>query len=271
MPYLTDSHTHSILSMDGHVPLFEMAESACLNGLSALTVTDHFDMLNDNGQRVLTYDWSAPLAQFAETQPKFRGKLRLGLGIELGSAHVSPDHARKVIADAGAGLDQVIGSIHNYREENGGGEYYYSCFSSLPVCHAALDDYLTSMEDLVALPDCYDVLGHIIYPLRYMRRDGHDIDLLDHYRERLAEILRKVILTGRSIEVNTCRGRNIEDWRGILQLYRDLGGTLVTLGSDAHYPWHVGKGLRAACELLQQCGFDRLTLYTRRQAELIQI
>ncbi len=269
--FLTDLHTHTVLSMDGHVPLAEMASAAVQAGVSALTVTDHYDMLNTDGRRVLTYDWTAGLAQFIETLPLFQDKLNLYLGIELGSAHVSPEHARLVIAGAGASLDQVIGSIHNFREEHGGGEYYFGDFHALEVCHAALDDYLTSMEELVALPDCYDVLGHIIYPLRYMHRDGHDIALLDHYKDRVAEILRTVISTGHSIEVNTCRGNTVEDWRDILKLYRDLGGTLVTTGSDAHYPQDVGKGLTEACLLLQECGFRHLTVYNRRQAELIEI
>lgn len=269
--YLTDLHTHTILSMDGHVPLSEMAQAAAETGLNALAVTDHYDMLNTDGQRVLTYDWAPGLAQFAEILPLFQDKLNLHLGIELGSAHVSPEHARLVIAGAGEGLDIVIGSIHNFREEHGGGEYFFADFHKLEACHAALDDYLTSMEELVHLPDCYDVLAHIIYPLRYMHRDGHEIVLLDHYKDRVAEILRAVIATGRSIEVNTCRGNTVEDWRDILLLYRDLGGTLVTTGSDAHLPEDVGKGLRDACALLQACGFDHLTVYNRRQAELIAI
>lgn len=268
---LTDLHTHTILSPDGHAPLSEMAQAAVDNGLSVLAVTDHYDMLNEDGRRVLTYDWAPSLAQYAETLPHFQDKLRLRLGVELGSAHISPEHARAVIAGAGEELDQVIGSIHNFREEHGGGEYFFADFHELSACHAALDDYFTSMEELTALPDCYDILGHIIYPTRYMHRDGHDIPIPGQYKDRLAEILRTVIQTGRSIEVNTCRGRTVEDWQAILLLYRDLGGTLVTVGSDAHYPNDVGKGLKEACALLQVCGFPHLTVYNRRQAELVKI
>ncbi len=269
--HLTDLHTHTILSPDGHAPLSEMAQAAADHGISVLAVTDHYDLLNSKGQRVLTYDWAPSLTQYAETLPQFHGKLNLRLGIELGSAPVSPEHARAVIAGAGEGLDQVIGSIHNFREEHGGGEYFFADFHELSACHAALDDYFTSMEELVSMPDCYDILGHIIYPTRYMHRDGHDIVLLNHYKDRLAEILRTVIKTGRSVEVNTCRGHTVEDWREILLLYRDLGGTLVTIGSDAHYPKDVGKGLKESCALLQACGFQHLTVYNRRQAELVKI
>lgn len=264
--YLTDLHTHSILSMDGHAPLSEMAQAAVDAGLSALTVTDHYDMLTEDGKRNLTYDWAPVLAQFAQTVPQFEGRLTLHQGIELGEVHVSPEHARAVLAQAGDALDMVIGSIHNYREEHGGGEYYYVRFDTPEVCHAVLDDYFTSMEELVALPDCYDVLGHIIYPLRYMHRDGQEISLAP-YRDRIAAILRTVIDTGHAIEVNTCRGNTVEDWRDILELYRDLGGKIVTTGSDAHFPADVGKGIRESCALLRECGFDRIAVYARRKPE----
>jgi len=268
--YLADLHTHSILSMDGKVPLSAMAQAAVDGGLSAMTLTDHYDMLTGDGQRDLTYDWPPALAQFSETYPLFAGKLRLGLGIELGEAFISPPHARAVIAQAGDALDMVIGSIHNYREEHGGKEYYQAKFRTTDDCHFALDDYFTSMEETVSTPDCYDVLGHINYPLRYMHRDGHDISLRPYW-DRLAEILRTVISTGRAMEVNTCRGNTVEDWREILKLYKDLGGTLITTGSDAHLPADMGKGISDAYALIQACGFDRIAVYTRRIPELIKL
>lgn len=60
----------------------------------------------------------------------------------------------------------------------------------------------------------------------------------------------------------------MEDWREILTLYRDLGGEIVTTGSDAHLPADVGKGIPDACALLQECGFDRIAVYSHRKPEL---
>ena len=268
--YLTDLHTHSILSPDGHAPLAEMAGAAVKAGLSALCVTDHCDLLTGDGKRALTYDWTPGLAQFSETAPQFADKLTLCLGLELGEAYVSPSHARAILTAARDKLDFVIGSIHNDREENGGGEYYYMKFSTPDLCYAALDGYFTSMEELAALPDCYDVLGHIIYPLRYMERDGQDISLA-RFRDRLAGILRTVIDSGKGIEVNTNRGKTIAPWREILTLYRDLGGEIVTVGTDAHVPEHAGLGVTEACSLLRTCGFDRIAVYNRRTPEFYLI
>ena len=46
---------------------------------------------------------------------------------------------------------------------------------------------------------------------------------------------------------------------------RDCGGELVTVGSDAHTPADVGKGVRAACALLRECGFRRVCTYEKHQ------
>ena len=113
--YLTDLHTHSILSMDGNVPLSEMARSAVNAGLSMLAVTDHHDMLTEDGQRNLTYDWAPALAQFAGTVPQFEGKLDLRLGLELGSVR-EPMPALaceddKIVAQAQAMIEAAIAKL----------------------------------------------------------------------------------------------------------------------------------------------------------------
>lgn len=267
--YLTDLHTHSRLSMDGQAPLEEMAQAAIQAGLRAFTITDHCDLLDGDGRRCLTYDWAPALEQFEQARQAFP-QLRLGLGLELGGAAVSPDHARAILAGAGAQLDFVIGSIHNYRECRGGGDFYYTHFTSPQLCHDALDDYFTSMEQLVGLEDCYDVLGHIIYPLRYMERDGQHITLEGYY-PRIEAILRTAIALGKGMEVNTCRGRTVAEWRPLLERYKALGGTILTVGSDAHRPGDVGKGVRQAVELIRDCGFTQITVYEGRKPSFIEI
>ena len=269
--FLTDLHTHSVLSMDGHAPLREMARAAVDAGLRALCITDHCDLLDAVGERKLTYDWAPALRQYAETAPEFAGRLELRLGIELGGAFAAPEHARAILAGAGPELDFVIGSIHTYSEGHGGGDFYFVHYDAPEICYDALDDYFSSMAVLAEQADCYDVLGHIIYPLRYMAdRDGQPVTL-ERYRDRIAAILRTVIAQDRGIEVNTCRGRTVEPWRDVLTLYKDLGGKLVTVGSDAHLPGDVGKGIAESCALLRAVGFSRVAVYRKRRPALIEL
>ena len=244
-----------------------MVAAAQAAGLSELCVTDHCDLLTEDGARRLEYDWGPSLAQFSAGSFSDSG-FTLRLGIELGSATVSPEAAGRILDRPE--LDFVIGSLHNHTEAAGGGDYFYRNYATPQICHAALDDYFTGMEALVRLPECYDVLGHIIYPLRYMRRDGQDISLAG-YTDRMRDIFRQAAERGRGIEVNTWCGRSVEEWRPILALYREAGGEIVTTGSDAHSPENVGKGLADACALLRESGFRYLTTYKGRKPSFVKL
>ena len=164
-------------------------------------------------------------------------------------------------------LDFVIGSLHSQSAAAGGRGIF-------TVARAAtrreegislLDDYMDMLEELVQT-DGYDVLGHVIYPLRYLPPE-FQLDL-HPWRDRLAEVFRTVIRRGKGIECNTSAGTTVEQWRDVLTLYRDLGGEVLTLGSDAHTPDGVGGGCREACDLLRAVGFSYLTTYEKRRPEL---
>jgi histidinol-phosphatase (PHP family) len=202
------------------------------------------------------------LAQYRAAKALEDGDFRLRLGLELGGAQVSPDHARTILA--GAELDFVIGSIHNKSEALGGGDLYYVHYDTPALCHEMLADYFDSLLAVARL-GLYDSLGHIIYPLRYMNlRDGQAVTLDPHWPV-IREILTAVLDLDKSIELNTYCGRTVADWRETLALYRSMGGQRVTLGSDAHRPEHMGKGIRAGCQLLRELGFSYLTTYEKRQ------
>ena len=66
-------------------------------------------------------------------------------------------------------------------------------------------------------------------------------------------------------EVNTNRGRTPlpdEKW---LRLYADMGGEIVTLGTDAHSAGFVGCAIRERQELLRRCGLRRFCTFEKRR------
>jgi len=266
--YLTDSHAHSRVSPDGFVPMTEMARAALAAGMAALTLTDHCDLLaTDGSARTLQYDWTPVLAEREAMLARYGTRLDLPLGVELGMAQIDPPAARRILAQPG--LDFVIGSIHNRSEAAGGGEFYYGTYHDPALCHATLDDYFTSMEALAPL-DVYDVLGHINYPLRYMERDGQTMSLAP-YHARIRAILRTVAEHGRGIELNTFRGKGVAPWRALLALYKEVGGEIITVGSDAHRPESVGGGVAEAYALLEDLGFRYVAVYHDRTPEFYKL
>jgi len=263
--YYTDYHTHTILSPDGHAPLEDMAAAAVEAGLSELCVTDHYDRILEHGGFAPDYDWGPALEQFRAARARFGGRLVLRLGVEYGSAPFDPDYARRMLALPE--LDFVIGSLHNMSPQRGGEDFYFLTYDRPETCYAALDDYFASMAQLAELPQTFDVLGHVIYPLRYMPETVS----LERYTEQIDAILKRVAESGRGMEVNTYCGKTIAPWAPILERFRAHGGELVTIGSDAHFPERVGLGVPAACDLLKVCGFRYVAVYEKHRPKLMAL
>lgn len=266
--YLADSHTHSCCSPDSMAPLMQMARAAHEAEVRELYTTDHFDFLDIDGKTVLSFDWRAILKQYETTLSSLDFDLKLRLGIEMGSPQFFPEEAGRIVDEAP--LDFVLGSVHNMSPEQGGTDFYFMKFDTEADCHRALEDYVTSLEKLAGLT-CYDSMAHIIYPLRYMKFDDMEDYFFDHYQERLADIFKTLAQTGHALELNTNRGRDVESWRDLMGLYRRCGGELVTLGSDAHVPEHVGLGLPHAQSLLKDLGFRYFTVYQQRKPQFIKL
>ena len=150
--------------------------------------------------------------------------------------------------------DFVIGSIHQLSDAYGCQDLAYAASADPEEARRQITDYL----ELVlrqAKWGKFSVQGHLTLPLRYIneRRGGHMT--FDGFEAEVEEIYRTLIANGCGIEVNTNRGKDPlpdEKW---LRLYRECGGEIITLGSDAHRAEHVGCCIRERQELLRECGF----------------
>ena len=89
------------------------------------------------------------------------------------------------------------------------------------------------------------------------------------FREILDEILKTLVDKQIALECNTAGFKyglgHPNPTEEILRRYRELGGELLTLGSDAHQPKHLAYDFARAGELLKTCGFQYYTVYKKRQ------
>ena len=264
--YLCDVHTHTKISPDSHAPLADMTAAAVSAGLRELCVTDHCDLLDLDGTPLTTFDWPAAKEQYRTVKTALGDRLTLRLGIELGSAPYDPDTARAILAGGGDGLDFVLGSLHNWIGAEGSVDLCRSRFSGDPaLARRAVANALDHTWLLVTkYPDCYDSLAHINYPVRYIRRDGIDLSFAD-WEDRVRAIFTEIAKTDHALEVNTRRGIDLDIWPPLLRWFKECGGELVTVGSDAHRPGDVAKGIPEALELLNAAGFRHVTTFTERK------
>ena len=260
--YLSDYHFHTLCSSDSPAPLARQAKAAMAAGVQEICVTDHWNLLDQQGNRLPTvYDWGPSLAQWRKLRSRWPGRLELRLGVEVGNGVLDP-----AAVDASLELpelDFVIGSLHSQSAAAGGRGIFTVARESTKKEDgiAILDDYMDTLEELVGTRG-WDVLGHVIYPLRYIPAE-YELDFRP-WRDRLAELFRRVIAQGRGIEFNTSAGATVGQWREVLALYRDLGGEVLTLGSDAHQPQFMAAAFPEALALIRETGFRWLCVYRQR-------
>lgn len=261
--FYADQHMHSSVSFDCHTSRTDMAEAAVKAGLSALCFTDHYDVIDESGQFHPTYDWMPARRQQAEARTAYGDQLILGYGVEVGNAPANFSAAEAVMAEPD--LDLVIASIHNGSDAVERVDYYCVDYHTPALCYRHLDDYLQSLLRLAQWGK-FDVLGHLPYPLRYMRDRDHQSVTLDRYGEIIREILRCTIQAGRGIELNTClyHPASAADYAAILKAFHELGGEIVTVGADAHHPGNIGYALADGYQLLSACGFRYVTHFVGR-------
>ena len=84
--YLSDYHFHTRCSPDSAAPLAQQAKAALAAGVREICVTDHWNLLDQQGNRLPTvYDWRRPLDQWKRVRHRWPGELELRLGVEVGS------------------------------------------------------------------------------------------------------------------------------------------------------------------------------------------
>lgn len=271
MPYF-DQHIHSLCSPDSSAPLRAMAEAARDHGMSLVCFTDHVDLdIARTGRH--DPDWLEPWPRMVAETAALRADPPPGIEIRFGMELGEPHHAPELAAGAAAApeLDFVLGSLHNLKDVQ---DFYYIPYASEDECRALNRAYLQELRELSAL-ECYDVMAHIGYTSRYMRRRGFTAEITaELYREELSEILLRLIRGGRGIEVNTSglrQGHTTYPNASVLTLYRELGGEIVTVGSDAHTPEDAGIGVKEAFELLRTLGFRYVARYEKRRPEFIPL
>lgn len=265
--YCSDYHLHTLISSDSPASLEQQARSALQAGLQELCVTDHWNLLDQLGSPLPhTRDWAPSIAQCHQARQLFASQLEIRLGIEVGNGEIDPAGISEGLAQAGNELDFVIGSLHNMSLGSGGLGIYTAArqCQQLEEGIALLDDYMDTLTALAAT-NTFDVLGHVIYPLRYLPSQWKLT--LDPYEEQLRELFRTLIQSGRGIEFNTTQGHTILEWVPVLHLYRECGGEIITIGSDAHRPEYVGAGFSDACKLLDRLGFRWHCTYRNRKPE----
>ena len=154
--------------------------------------------------------------------------------------------------------DFIILSIHQVGNE----EFWNGTFQKGRTQDEYNMQYYEEMLRVVQRFDDWSVLGHLDLIKRY---DAAGPWPDENARDIVAEIMKEAIRRGKGIELNTSSIRyglsDLTPSEDILRLYRDLGGRILSIGSDSHKPEHLGAHIPMMRERLQAIGFTEFCTF----------
>lgn len=242
---LFDSHMHTCFSTDSKMKMDEaVARGQDLK--IGITITEHMDIAYPEPMSFL-FD----VEQYFADYHKYRNEGVL-LGIEIGMRSDCLEENCRLVETYP--FDHVIGSVHVIDNIDIYTAEFYQGRSKQEV----YEQYFQAMKQCV---NCYDgihSLGHIDYIARYARFNDPEIYYKD-FSDCIDDVLRILAQKNKALEINTRRLVNKEAVEIIMPIYQrfhEVGGRLVTIGSDAHSVKDIGRGLNVGLEIAERAKLD---------------
>lgn len=269
---LTDYHVHTEFSDDSIYPMEAVIKDAIKAGLDEICITDHVDygvkydwdsgkkIEFRNGEPLANVDYPLYMKKIEEMKALYGNKIAIKTGMEFGiQTHTIPQYETLFKR---YDFDFIILSIHQVEDK----EFWTQDFQRGKTQEEYNQLYYEEMKNVVQDYKNYSVLGHMDLITRY---DNAGIYPFKETEPVIRDILNIIIEDGKGIELNTSYHRyGLKDTTPgmeILKLYRELGGNIITIGSDSHKPEHLGAYIEEAKTLLSSLGFSYFCTYDRME------
>lgn len=243
-------------------------------GLTHYCITDHMDRNYPDQPGSFEFDLAAYQKSVEEMQMKYKNQIKIIFGIELGLRN-EPDikHEMKLFYDALLSeyrFDFVIGSTHVLEFM----DPYYDSYWKNKTVKQGIINYFQSISENVSYYHNFQIYGHLDYIVRYLPQDTKEYSY-SNYTDIIDHLLKVLIDEGIGIELNTAGfryGLNSPHPKAeILKRYKELGGEILTIGSDAHRPEHIAYDFSKAEELLISLGYNYYAVFEERKPLFIKL
>lgn len=265
-----DYHVHSEFSDDSVYPMEQVVKDAISMHMDEICFTDHVDYgIKEDWDcgHPIQYRGEEPFAnvdypryekEIQRLQKEYGEKITIRLGLEFGIQTHTISKYETLFAKYP--FDFIILSIHQVEDK----EFWTQDFQKGKTQQEYNEKYYEEMLQVVKQYKNYSVLGHMDLISRY---DENGIYPFEKVKPLIEDILKIVIQDGKGIEFNTSNHRyGLKDTTpsmDILKLYRELGGEIVTLGSDSHKPEHLGTYMDEGKRILKELGFSKFCTFEK--------
>lgn len=266
-----DYHLHTSFSSDSEAPMKDMIERAITLGLDGICFTEHYDY--DFPANPENLDFLLDFVKYQNTlhlyKEEYQNKIEICHGIEVG---VQPHIGTELQAfqkKYGDSYDFILASCHVVAGMDPYEPPYFETYAE----KMGMQLYLETLHKNMKIYDGYQSLAHIDYAYRYYPAPRPEFSY-NLYGDVLDEILRELISQGKALEVNTSGLRSGLPFPNphldILKRYREFGGELITIGSDAHKPLDLAHAFCNLGDYLDTAGFRYFTIYKQQKPYFIK-
>lgn len=241
-----DFHMHSRVSFDGHNTGAQLAQAAANAGLKEICFTDHRDYLRGAQAQTMLFDLDAYSAEYDSLEIP---GLTIRRGVEYGLYNDNQEQMKQELKQRS--YDFVLGSIHFVDDL----DVYFGEYWQNKTVFQAQRHYFETMLECVRVHENFDVLAHMTYLHKGAGSPVKTPLPYEDHREIIDEILRILAAKGKGLELNTS---GMDRCGGFLptpdyfRRFKELGGEIVTIGSDAHRSDRVGQYSFDACRVLKE-------------------
>lgn len=267
MPIRADYHLHSSFSGDCDVPMETMILAGIERGLSQMCFTEHYDIdfpYGEHPTHIFDLNTDSYLYDLIRLRSKYADSIEILFGVELGlQTHITRQLAQYVKS---FDFDFIIASSHVCNQC----DPYYPAFFEGRSEEEAYREYFLSIYENIRKFENFDVYGHLDYVVRYGPNKDRDYTY-DKYKDIFDRILTLLLEKEKGIELNTGGLQSglsePNPCMALLKRYRELGGEIITIGSDAHQSTDIGFAFEKAADILAACGFRYYTVFRGRMPE----
>lgn len=271
---LADGHNHTLeFSPDAKMTIDELISAARAKKLTAAGITEHYELDNpDPEDNIQTYDLDLYDKTFEEWRAKCPDDLILLKGIEFGYQTHTGREIDRIAAEHD--FDTVILSNHLFR----GVDVYFSEEAHLVPKKERHAEYIGVMAEMCERLDNYTVAGHYDYISRDRRSSAEDSFVLyEDCPKEFDRLFEALISKEKSLEINTRSilkigekgSKRIFPDDKLLKRYKDMGGKLISLGSDSHTSDTLSLLFPETIEYLKSLGFNE-ACYFRKKRPVIE-
>ena len=258
--YAIDYQVHSFRSHDGRASIDDQCRRAIDRGLDEIGFSEHKDF-DPADPAVAYFNYEAYMREISAARDQFAGQLKIRAGVEIDYQIWFETEIEAYLRDHP--FDFVIGSVH----------YVNSRMVMTPEYNQSRDadraysDYFHAVRDSAA-SGLFDIVGHLEYANRRGIAAWGPYDP-EPYRAELNALFDAMIERHVVLEINTA---GLHQNLGLtypcaqtFALYAERGGTLLSIGSDAHHPDQLGHAYPVASELAIRNGVTHVCSWSNRR------